>query len=68
MIFVQFDAHTAFIEDSQLRASGNSVQIQIRLGVNKITQGHDIDLFFAEDILVGSASDITVGVRLYRRY
>jgi hypothetical protein len=65
---VQFDAHTAFIDDSQLRALGNSVQIQIGLRVNKITQGHDIDLFFAEDILVGSAPDITVGVRLYRRY
>ncbi len=65
---VQFDAHTAFIEGSQLRALGNSVQIQIGLRVNKITQDHDIDLFFSEDILVGSAPDITAGVRLYRSY
>jgi hypothetical protein len=65
---VQLDAHTAFIEDSQLRALGNSVQIQIGLRVNKITQDHDIDLFFAEDIVVGSAPDITVGFKLHRSY
>jgi hypothetical protein len=65
---LQFDAHTAFIEASQLRALGNSVQLQIGLRVKQITQDHDIDLFFSEDILVGSAPDITVGLRLYRSY
>jgi hypothetical protein len=33
-----------------------------------VTQNHDIDLFFSEDILVGSAPDITVGIRIYRNY
>jgi hypothetical protein len=65
---LQFDAHTAFIEASQLRALGNSVQLQIGLRVKQITQDHDIDLFFSEDILVGSAPDITIGLRLYRSY
>ncbi len=65
---LQFDAHTAFIEGSELDALGNSLQVQIGVRVEKITQHHDIDLFFSEDILVGSAPDITAGVRLYRRY
>jgi hypothetical protein len=65
---LQFDAHTAFIEGSQLRALGNSVQLQVGLRVKQITQDHDIDLFFSEDILVGSAPDITIGLRFYRSY
>lgn len=65
---LQFDAHTAFIEGSQLRALGNSFQVQIGLRVKQITEDHDIDLFFSEDILVGSAPDITIGFRLYRSY
>jgi hypothetical protein len=65
---VQLDTHTAFIEGSQLRALGHSFQVQIGLRVKQITQDHDIDFFFSEDILVGSAPDITVGVKLYRRY
>jgi len=65
---LQFDAHTAFIEGSQLRALGHSLQVQIGLRVMKITEHHDIDLFFSEDILVGSAPDITIGVRLYQNY
>jgi hypothetical protein len=65
---LQFDAHTAFIEGSELRTLGNSLQVQIGLRVKQITQDHDIDLFFSEDILVGSAPDITIGVRLYRSY
>ncbi|MFT7496211.1 MAG: hypothetical protein ACI9V8_001101, partial [Urechidicola sp.] len=41
---------------------------QIGLRVKKITQDHDIDLFFSEDILAGSAPDITIGARLYQSY
>jgi hypothetical protein len=65
---LQLDAHTAFINGSQLSELGNSLQIQIGLRVEQVTQHHDIDLFFSEDILVGSAPDITVGIRLYRNY
>ena len=65
---LQVDAHTAFIEGSQLRALGNSFQVQIGLRVKRITEDYDIDLFFSEDILVGSAPDITFGIRLYRSY
>ncbi|MFT6372534.1 MAG: hypothetical protein ACJA0I_000202 [Gammaproteobacteria bacterium] len=65
---LQFDAHTAFIEDSQLKPLGNSLQVQIGLRVNKLTENYDVDLFFSEDISVGSAPDITIGFRLYRNY
>jgi len=65
---VQFDAHTAFIEDSQLRPLGNSLQVQIGLRVIKVTENYDVDLFFSEDISVGSAPDITIGFKLYRHY
>jgi hypothetical protein len=65
---LQFDAHTAFIEGSQLRALGHSLQVQLGLRVKQISENYDIDLFFSEDILVGSAPDITIGVRLYRSY
>ncbi|MFT5663842.1 MAG: hypothetical protein ACI9JR_001232 [Gammaproteobacteria bacterium] len=65
---LQFDAHTAFIEGSELKTLGNSLQVQIGLRVKKITQDHDIDLFFSEDILAGSAPDITIGARLYQSY
>ena len=65
---LQFDTHTAFIENSQLRPLGNSLQIQIGLRVIKVTENYDADLFFSEDISVGSAPDITIGFRLYRNY
>ena len=65
---LQFDAHSAFIDNSQLRALGNSFQVQIGLRVKQLFEDHDIELFFSEDILVGSAPDITIGFRLYRHY
>lgn len=65
---LQLDAHSAFIENSQLRALGNSLQIQIGLRIKRLMAGHNVDLFFSEDILVGSAPDITIGLRLYRGY
>lgn len=65
---LQFDAHTAFIKGSQLRALGHSLQVQIGLRLKNIIENHDVDLFFSEDILVGSAPDITIGVRLYQNY
>lgn len=65
---VQFDAHSRSLEDSELTAFGNSLQIQLGLGFPKLFDDHRLDLFFSEDILVGSAPDITFGLRVSRHY
>ncbi|MFT5664810.1 MAG: hypothetical protein ACI9JR_002215 [Gammaproteobacteria bacterium] len=62
---LQLDAHSAIIRGSELRALGNSYQVQIGLRLNQLIENHDVDLFFSEDILPGSAPDITFGIRLY---
>jgi hypothetical protein len=61
---VQFDMHSPLIKDSMLKAFGNSLQMQAGLQFGKLIQNHDLVLFFSEDILAGSAPDITFGARL----
>lgn len=65
---LQFDLHSATIENSSLKAFGNSLQIQLGLGFLRLIGEHRLDLFFSEDILIGSAPDITFGMRLSRSY
>lgn len=65
---VQFDLHSKTIGDSRLKAFGPSLQIQLGLGFLDFPGKHRIDLFFSEDILVGTAPDITFGLRLSRSY
>jgi hypothetical protein len=65
---VQLDMHSRSIEDSDLDAFGNSLQAQFGLGFLNLIGEHRLDLFFSEDILAGSAPDITFGVRLSRAY
>lgn len=65
---LQFDAHTAFIENSDLTVLGHSFQVQIGLRTTQLVEDHTVDLFFSEDILIGSAPDITIGIRLSRDY
>ena len=65
---LQLDWHSETIEDSELRAFGNSLQVQIGLGITDFPGKHRLDLFFSEDIVVGSAPDITFGLRLSRAY
>ena len=60
--------HSETVEDSELTAFGNSMQIQIGLGFLNFPGKHRLDLFFSEDILVGSAPDISFGLRLTRAY
>ena len=60
----QFDLHSGWLDDSGLRAFDNSVQIQLGLGIERAIGEQRLDLFFSEDILVGSAPDITFGARL----
>jgi len=65
---VQFDLHSQSVDDSKLDTFGNSVQIQIGLGFLEVFERHRLDLFFAEDILIGSAPDISFGLRLARQF
>jgi hypothetical protein len=65
---VQLDMHSRSVDDSRLVAFGNSVQIQLGLGFLELFERHRLDLFFSEDILVGSAPDISFGLRLARRF
>ena len=65
---LQFDMHSRSIDDSELTAFGNSLQIQLGLGFPKLFGEHRLDLFFSEDILVGSAPDISFGLRVSRAY
>jgi len=60
----QLDLHSETIEDSDLDAFGESIQIQLGLGFLRLFENHRLDLFFSEDILVGTAPDITFGARL----
>jgi len=64
----QFDLHSASIDDSNLDAFGNSLQIQLGLGFRNLIDNHRLDLFFSEDILVGSAPDISFGLRLAQAF
>ena len=65
---LQFDLHSESIEDSELDAFGNSMQVQLGLGFLRLIGEHRLDLFFSEDILVGTAPDISFGMRLSRSY
>jgi hypothetical protein len=64
----QLDMHGATIEDSNLRAFGESFQVLLGLGFPNLLENHRLDLFFTEDILVNSAPDVTFGLRLAREF
>jgi hypothetical protein len=65
---VQLDWHSETIDDSELTAFGDSLQIQLGLGFLKLIDNHRLDLFFSEDIKVESAPDISFGIRLAREF
>jgi hypothetical protein len=65
---VQLDWHSQTIDDSDLTAFGDSLQIQLGLGFLKLIDNHRLDLFFSEDIKVESAPDISFGIRLAREF
>lgn len=64
----QLDFHSRTIDGSSLDAFGNSLQIQLGLGFLELFEQHRLDLFFSEDILVGTAPDISFGLRLARQF
>jgi len=61
---IQLDLHSETIENSELKAFGNSAQVQLGFHFNELIGSHSLDVFFSEDILVGSAPDISFGLRL----
>jgi len=65
---IQLDWHSKTIDDSDLTAFGDSLQMQLGLGFLKLIDNHRLDLFFSEDIKVESAPDISFGVRLAREF
>jgi hypothetical protein len=65
---VQLDWHSQIIDDSDLTALGDSLQIQLGLGFLELIDNHRLDLFFSEDIKVESAPDISFGLRLAREF
>ena len=65
---LQLDWHSETIDDTDLTAFGDSLQIQVGLGFLKLFDNHRLDLFFSEDIKVESAPDITFGLRLAREF
>jgi len=65
---LQLDMHSALINNTSLTAFGNSLQMQVGLQFSNLIINHNLDLFLSEDILPGSAPDITFGARLSRNY
>ncbi len=63
---IQFDLHTSTLKNTDLKAFGNSLQVQTALQFGNWFENYRIDLFFSEDILVKSAPDITFGLRVSR--
>ncbi|MDH5353602.1 MAG: DUF3187 family protein [Gammaproteobacteria bacterium] len=63
---MQIDLHTATLNDTELKAFDNSVQLQLALQFKNWFNNYHVDLFFSEDIMVKSAPDITFGLRLSR--
>ena len=65
---LQLDLHSTLIKGSSLKAFGNSMQMQVGLQFSNWVKNHNLDVFVSEDILPGSAPDITFGIRLNRVY
>lgn len=65
---IQLDLHSETIKNSALKAFGNSAQAQFGFHFNELIGSHSLDVFFSEDILVGSAPDISFGLRLSRGF
>ncbi len=64
----QLDMHSQTVDGSQLDAFGNSMQILLGLGFANLWDGYRLDLLFTEDIFVGTAPDISFGLRLAREF
>ena len=65
---LQLDIHSAIVKDSALDSLDDSMQAQFGIKIKQWVAHYDIDLFFSEDIQVGSAPDITFALRVARTY
>lgn len=63
-LVLQADFHTKIVEQSNLEAFGNSLQVQFGLRFPRLFENYQLDLFFSEDIFPGHAPDITFGMRV----
>ncbi len=66
--FAQLDVHSDSFADSRLKAFGYSWQMQFGLGFDDWLDNHRVELFFSEDIDVGTAPDISFGLRIVRDF
>lgn len=62
--YTQLDLHSESLKDSTLEPFDDSLQLQLGLGFDGWLKRYRVDLFISEDIDVGSAPDITFGIRL----
>ena len=66
-IMLQADYHSEIVNDSRLDGLEDSLQMQFALGLPRLIDGYQLDLFFSEDIVPGHAPDITFSLRIYPR-
>jgi len=64
----QFDMHSRTIDGSRLDAFGNSMQVLLGLGFTNLWNAYRLDLLFTEDVVVGTAPDISFGLRLAHEF
>ena len=60
---LQADYHSGMVQQTRLDALTDSLQAQFGLRLPHIFDGHQMDIFFSEDIYPGHAPDITFGLR-----
>ncbi len=63
-ILLQADYHSEIVDNSALDGLEDSLQVQFALGLPRLIDGYQLDLFFSEDIAPGHAPDITFSLRL----
>jgi len=63
-VLLQADMHSAAVKNTRLKALDHSLQMQFGLVIKNLVPEHQMTLFFSEDVLVGSAPDITFGLEL----
>ena len=68
LMFAHLDFHSRSIDGSDLDAFGNSLQIQLGLGFDRLIDNYRLDLFFSEDIAVGTAPDVTFALRVSNNF
>ena len=66
-ILLQADYHSPIVKHSSLDALEDSLQMQFALGLPRLFDDYQLDLYFSEDIAPGHAPDITFGLSLSPR-